>query len=95
MTFNTHLIHYDRAWAREVEGLPDLLVHGPLTRILLMDAARRRVERVPRSLEVRAVAPMLVDRTFRLAGTTDGDVTRVVALDETDVVLTTAEIAWA
>lgn len=95
LTFNTHLIHYDRAWTREVEGLPDLLVHGPLTRILLMDAARRHhPQREPVRLEVRAIAPMLVDRSVRLAGRDDGDRTVVTALDPADVVLATADITW-
>jgi len=95
LTFNTHLIHYDRAWAREVEGLPDLLVHGPLTRILLMDAARRHAPgRDVSQLSVRTVAPTLVDRTVRFAGTTEGSVTRIVALDEADVILATAEVTW-
>ncbi|WEK60882.1 MAG: MaoC family dehydratase N-terminal domain-containing protein [Candidatus Microbacterium colombiense] len=95
LTFNTHLIHYDRIWAREVEGLPDLLVHGPLTRILLMDAARRHApHRRATRLDVRAIAPMLVDRTVRLAGRTDEDRTLITALDDSDVVLATAEITW-
>lgn len=97
LTFNTHLIHYDRAWARDVEGLPDLLVHGPLTRILLMDAARRHAPgRVPTRLDVRAIAPVLVDRPLRIVGgspATDGGI-RVTALDPDDVVLATADIAF-
>ncbi|MCP2635422.1 MaoC family dehydratase N-terminal domain-containing protein [Microbacterium sp. HD4P20] len=96
LTFNTHLIHYDRAWAREVEGLPDLLVHGPLTRILLMDAARRNVPgRRARRLDIRAIAPVLVDRGLRIFGRTAGDTTRVTGVDPDDVVVTTAEITWA
>lgn len=96
LTFNTHLIHYDRAWAREVEHLPDLLVHGPLTRILLMDAARRNAPtRRAVRLDVRAIAPVLVDRPLRLAGVATDAGTRVTALDATDVVLAVAEIAWA
>lgn len=96
LTFNTHLIHYDRTWAREVEGLPDLLVHGPLTRILLMDAARRHApERRPARLDVRAVAPVLVDRPLRIVGRSDAGTTRVTALDADDVVLATADVDWA
>lgn len=95
LTFNTHLIHYDRAWARDVEGLPDLLVHGPLTRILLMDAARRNAPgRRPVRLDVRATAPMLVDRAIRIVGTATGDGTRVTAVDAEDVVLATADVEW-
>ncbi|PVE98232.1 MaoC family dehydratase N-terminal domain-containing protein [Microbacterium sp. TPD7012] len=95
LTFNTHLIHYDRAWARDVEGLPDLLVHGPLTRILLMDAARRHLAgRVPVRLDVRATAPVLVDRPLRIVGRTIGDTTRVTAVDPDDILLATADIDW-
>ncbi|WP_228479894.1 FAS1-like dehydratase domain-containing protein [Microbacterium abyssi] len=95
LTFNTHLIHYDRAWAREVEGLPDLLVHGPLTRILLMDAVRRHSPgRRPVRLDVRAIAPVLVDRPLRIAGTDGDGVTRATLLDADDAVLATAEVDW-
>jgi len=37
LTFNAHRIHYDRDYAREVEGYPGLVVHGPLVATLLMD----------------------------------------------------------
>src|SRR5690606_4484452 len=96
LTFNTHLVHYDRVWARELEGLPDLLVHGPLTRILLMDAARRHLPgRTARALRVRSRSPIIVGQPVRVVGTTDGGCTQVAALSADDVVLATAEIAWA
>lgn len=96
LTFNTHLIHYDRVWARETEGLDDLLVHGPLTRILLMDSARRHTPaRTPARLDVRAVAPVYVDRPLRIVGYDEGDATRVTLLDADDVVLATADVRWA
>lgn len=37
-TYNGHRIHYDHRWATEVEGHPDLLVHGPLQAALLARA---------------------------------------------------------
>ncbi|MGO3233355.1 MAG: FAS1-like dehydratase domain-containing protein [Microbacterium sp.] len=96
LTFNTHLIHYDRAWARDVEGLPDLLVHGPLTRILLTDAARRHApRRAVAGLEVRAIAPVLVDRPLRIAGAETQAGTRVTLLGADDVILAIAEISEA
>lgn len=96
LTFNTHLIHYDRAWAREVEGLPDLLVHGPLTRILLMDAVRRHApDRTATRLDVRAIAPVLVDRPLRIAGADADGATRATLVDAADTVLATADIAWS
>ncbi|HEX5206070.1 MaoC/PaaZ C-terminal domain-containing protein [Paractinoplanes rhizophilus] len=37
-TYNGHRIHYDRTWAKDVEGYPDILVHGPLQAALLARA---------------------------------------------------------
>jgi hydroxyacyl-ACP dehydratase HTD2-like protein with hotdog domain len=37
-TYNGHRIHYDKTWATEVEGYPDILVHGPLQAALLARA---------------------------------------------------------
>jgi hydroxyacyl-ACP dehydratase HTD2-like protein with hotdog domain len=34
-TYNGHRIHYDKEWARTVEGYDDVLVHGPLQAALL------------------------------------------------------------
>lgn len=91
LTFNTHLVHYDRRWAREVEGLDDLLVHGPLLRLLLVDAARRHApDRRISALRVRMTAPAYVDTAIRLCGSVDS--TRVTALGPGDAVLATAEI---
>ena len=37
LTFNGHRIHYDRDYARDVEGYPGLVVHGPFAATLLLD----------------------------------------------------------
>jgi hydroxyacyl-ACP dehydratase HTD2-like protein with hotdog domain len=37
-TYNGHRIHYDKQWAREVEGYDDVLVQGPLQSALLARA---------------------------------------------------------
>ncbi len=42
LTFNGHRIHYDRDYARQVEGYPGLVVHGPLIATLLLDLLLRR-----------------------------------------------------
>ncbi|MEZ5223729.1 MAG: MaoC/PaaZ C-terminal domain-containing protein [Ilumatobacteraceae bacterium] len=34
-TNNAHRIHYDRTWAVDVEGLADVVVHGPLQGALM------------------------------------------------------------
>lgn len=42
LTFNGHRIHYDADYCREVEGYPDLVVHGPLNATLLANYAQQR-----------------------------------------------------
>jgi 3-methylfumaryl-CoA hydratase len=69
LTFNSHRIHYDRAWAMDVEGYPGLVVHGPLTTTLLVDFARdhnpgRRVV----AYATQARAPLFDTAPFELRG---------------------------
>lgn len=63
LTFNAHRIHYDRPYAQEVEGYPDLVVHGPLLATLLLEVARAELGRVSH-FTFRAVAPAFVDQTL-------------------------------
>jgi 3-methylfumaryl-CoA hydratase len=74
LTFNSHRIHYDRAWAMDVEGYPGLVVHGPLTTTLLIDFARdqnpgRRIV----GYTTQARAPLFDNAPFELRGRPGGD----------------------
>lgn len=40
--FNSHKIHIDRAYARDVEGYPDIVVNGGLSSLLLLEHLRNR-----------------------------------------------------
>ncbi|KAL4793224.1 hypothetical protein BDV19DRAFT_391448 [Aspergillus venezuelensis] len=40
LTFNPHKIHYSLPWARDVEGHRDIVVHGPLNLINILDLWR-------------------------------------------------------
>jgi len=40
LTYNAHRIHYDREYARHVEGYPGLVVHGPLQALVMAEVAR-------------------------------------------------------
>ena len=65
LTFNSHRIHYDRAWAMDVEGYPGLVVHGPLTSTLLIDFARdHNLGRVFLSYTTQARAPLFDTSPF-------------------------------
>ena len=43
LTFNSHRIHYDRDYAVQEEGYPELVVQGPLMATLLLNLAARQV----------------------------------------------------
>ncbi len=66
-TFNAHRIHYDRAYATEIEGYPDLVVHGPFIAARLAALAARRGPLA--RFEFQARAPCFVDRPIRLGET--------------------------
>jgi len=68
LTFNAHRIHYDRPYAMTEEGYPGLVVHGPLTAVLLMDLVRRHAGRPVRSFSFRARAPLFDLAPFRVSG---------------------------
>jgi len=59
LTYNAHRIHYDWRYTTQTEGYPGLIVHGPMTAILLLDAVRRGVvAQQLKSFEYRAVRPL-------------------------------------
>jgi 3-methylfumaryl-CoA hydratase len=72
LTFNAHRIHYDRPYAMAEEGYPGLVVHGPLTAILLLELARRNAGRPVKAFEFRGQAPLFDLAPFRLVGIPDG-----------------------
>ncbi|MDE2793490.1 MAG: MaoC family dehydratase N-terminal domain-containing protein [Gemmatimonadota bacterium] len=68
LTNNAHRIHYDHPYATDEEGYPDLLVHGPLTALLLLDAAERHGAGQVTRFRYRALAPLFVGRRITLVG---------------------------
>ncbi|MGV3729655.1 MAG: acyl-CoA dehydrogenase [Sphingopyxis sp.] len=80
LTFNAHRIHYDRDYARDVEGYPGLVVHGPLIATLLMDHGLR-AGLIPRSFAFRAEAPLIDGAPFDLCLAHDIDGAQLWARD--------------
>lgn len=69
LTFNSHRIHYDYPYTTQVEGYPDLVVHGPLLFTLLVQAMSQEHPQLGiKSLNMRAVRPLYCNRPFRLQG---------------------------
>ncbi|MFO1157002.1 MAG: MaoC family dehydratase N-terminal domain-containing protein [Rhodospirillales bacterium] len=65
LTFNGHRIHYDRAYATQVEGYPGLVVHGPLLATLMVDlAARSWPHRRIANFEFRGLRPIIDTDAF-------------------------------
>ena len=79
LTFNGHRIHYDRTYARDEEGYPDLVVHGPLTATLLQQFALEQGAGRPLArFDFRGVTPLFVGRAFQLEGRKAEDGTLVL-----------------
>lgn len=68
LTFNAHRIHYDRPYAHDEEGYPGLVVHGPLTAMLLADLVQRHTARRVTSFSFRGLAPLFDLSPFHLVG---------------------------
>lgn len=67
LTFNGHRIHYDADYARDIEGYPATVVHGPLTALLLAGLAAEARPDVSR-FRFRAQAPLFCGDVLSLRG---------------------------
>ena len=95
LTFNSHRIHLDPAYAREVEGYPDMLVHGPLLRLLLIDAAVRWTpSRRAHRFSLRLLAPTYVDEPIRIVGRPTADGTELAALGADGTARVRGTMTW-
>lgn len=83
LAFNSHKIHIDRLYAREVEGYPDCVVNGGLTTLLLTEFARTTLHVRPREFSVRYLAPLFCDRAMTLSAAHEDGLLRLVAHDHT------------
>jgi 3-methylfumaryl-CoA hydratase len=80
LTFNSHRIHYDRTYCTAVEGYPGLVVHGPLTATLLLEALREHLrDQAVTAFSFRAIAALYDTAPFRVEGRIDGSEAQVWA----------------
>ncbi|MFA4969737.1 MAG: hypothetical protein WC540_08895 [Sulfuritalea sp.] len=66
LSFNGHRIHYDADYCRNVEGYPNLVIHGPLTATLLASHAEEVSGRRLRDFTYRGVSPALLGDSITL-----------------------------
>ena len=94
LTFNGHRIHYDRGYCAECEGYPGLVVHGPLTAILLMDLWRRhRPNTRLGRFTFRALWPLFDTGPFTVCGKSEADGAALWAADSAGALAMQAEAA--
>ncbi len=69
VTYNAHRIHYDAPYAREVEGYPGLVVHGPMIATLMLQAfVNANPDASITSLAYRGLRPLIAPGEFVVAG---------------------------
>ena len=84
LTFNAHKIHYNKEWCREVEGHRDLVVHGPLNLINMVNLWRdiRGSDVMPRRITYRATSPLYAGERYRIIAEEEkGKITEVKIVD--------------
>ncbi|RQM06859.1 hypothetical protein DH86_00004373, partial [Scytalidium sp. 3C] len=68
LTFNAHRIHLDPQYCREVEGHRNLVLHGPLSLVLMLSVLKSQLgegETVQR-LDYRNLAPLYAYESLRI-----------------------------
>jgi len=60
LTFNGHRIHYDRTYATGVEGYADLVVHGPMQAMWMLNLAAKVLGGCPGRFAYRGLSPLTV-----------------------------------
>jgi 3-methylfumaryl-CoA hydratase len=88
VTFNSHRIHYDLPYARDEEGYPGLVIHGPFTAARLFGHARHG-GLTPARFAFRAVAPLFCGQGVTLRQDEPGRI-RAIRCDGTDAMLAEA-----
>lgn len=92
LSFNSHRIHLDCDYARDVEGYPDLVVNGGLTTLLMCESARNELTTPIRTLSVRNRAPLFCDRPIAFYFRKSVAGARILACDEAGGVAAEMEI---
>lgn len=71
LTFNAHRIHLDKQYCQQVEGHRNLLVHGPLSLVLMLELLQGHLgdssERIVR-VEYRNLAPLYAEEEMTVCG---------------------------
>jgi 3-methylfumaryl-CoA hydratase len=81
LSFNSHKIHVDRAYA-QAEGYPDLVVNGGLTTLLMTEIVRETLGRRISRMTVRNIAPLFCNRPIQFAVAQQQHLQLIIAYDD-------------
>lgn len=95
LTANSHRIHYDAPYAREVESYPGLVVHGPLLVLLMTEMARRRTDRTASSVDYRLKRPVFAGDPVLVTGRPKDNTADLTVLTGEDAVHAEAQVGFA
>lgn len=84
--FNSHKIHLDRDYTRNVEGLPDLVVNGGLATLLITEFLRTDLGLEIKDIKVKHVAPLYCGRKMTVAAYKDESDWKIKVFDEKNMV---------
>ncbi|MCJ1351150.1 MAG: hypothetical protein MMC33_001132 [Icmadophila ericetorum] len=82
LTFNAHRIHLDKQYCFDIEGHRNLLVHGPLSLILILEVLQhhltyeegyRNACKAIKEIEYRNLAPLYAEEMMRICGRKNGE----------------------
>jgi 3-methylfumaryl-CoA hydratase len=95
LTFNGHRIHYDHPYVTGVEGYPDLIVHGPMTALCLLELSQANDRRPVARFSFRGRSPLFCDGPINLRGaSTDNESAAMSAWSHDLRLAMTAEVTF-
>ncbi len=69
LTFNAHRIHFDQDYARDVEGYPNVMVHGQLLLLLALESFRSQFDgKVLEEVEYKISGPVYLGEQITISG---------------------------
>lgn len=95
LTFNSHRIHYDHEYCKNIEGYPGIVVHGPLMATLLIRHMQNICpELTISSFSFRAHTPVFEGEEFSLVAETtpQGATASLIKCDGTTAM--SSELSW-
>lgn len=89
--FNSHKIHLDRGYAQNIEGLPDLVVNGGLTTLLLTEFVRTNLELAMTDIKIKHITPLYCNRPLTLTAEKTENKWKLYVYDDTNNLAIEAE----